>query len=735
MRITVFILLVVMSVLRVNAQDLANCVDKDFRAHMNALVSKGNRCYEVDNRVGIKLMADSIIKAINQRNNAGNLHKMDSLEYIADWHKLMGSLYYEESYYDTTFYVKAENHYNQALTIYQETSSFEMDMDKGIIIHRELANLYYKWGNYSMAFDQAKMAYDALQKAVDQQVIYENDADYLSLQTQLALCYARTGRCEEGVRLINRQIDLYEKHDVRYAEALRKKAKILMLREEYGGKDSKVEALNCYRKYFGLKKKDALANFLGMNSEEREQYWVHIRPFVTDCYRLEDADAGFLYDVTLFAKGLLLQIDSAGGGRQSIHATWQMVQKKLQPDACAIEFIQYEKFGQQQMGALVLKKTGMPVFVKMAQPDSVMNYEIGPRTVKERIYDNNGARKNALYKDSVGFFKMIWNDSLLSAIGNSRWVYFSPDGYIHQIAIEYMLPLNAGRLHVCRLSSTRSLLAEKVNVSHDKALIIGGVDYNNSEGTSGEDNDAVAFGFLKGSRFKILPTSMAEVKQISDYRQELHDSLIAGRCATEQFFRDNCGKYPIIHISTHGVFSAATTPQGTDIKPCMSEETLSQSIIALSGLQKNLDNGNFNSQMQDGAISAKEISSLDMGKVKLVVLACCETGLGYVTADGVYGIQRGLKNAGVKAIVCTLWDIDDKASSFFMVNLHKYIAEGLTVYRAFQKARDDMKNYSEQGNDSIAFNASTMTQVIGSEGNDFSEPCDRDAFILIDALE
>jgi len=439
--------------------------------------------------------------------------------------------------------------------------------------------------------------------------------------------------------------------------------------------------------------------------------------------------------VTLFAKGLLLQLDSTGGGRQDIHATWQMIQKRLKPDACAIEFVQYEKYGQQQMGALVLKKTGTPVFVKMAQPDSVMQYEIGPKTVKERLYDVNGEKKNALYKDSTGFFRKIWHAPLLSAMGNAHKVYFAPDGYIHQIAIEYMLPVEASSIQAYRLSSTRSLLENKIDVSHDNALIIGGVNYFDTDKTAIEGNDAVAYDYLKGSHFKKLAASLAEVRRIIDCRHQAKDSLIVGEGATEQVFRQLCGDYPIIHLSTHGVFSAARIPQGTDLKTCMSDEALSQSVIALSGLQKNLDDRNFNSKIQDGALSAKELSSLDMSKVKLVVLACCETGLGYVTADGVYGIQRGLKNAGVKAVVCTLWDIGDDASSFFMGNFHRYIAAGHSIYQSFHEARNDMTDNSDSGKETVSFNPSTMAQVVEGGGNDFSEPCDKDAFILIDAIE
>lgn len=706
--------LMMMAVEYASAQDLTSCPDAGFRDCMNAIVSKGNHFYDVDNRAGIKQMADSLIYAITQRSKARQLNKTDSLEYLADWHKLMGSYYYEENFYDSTVYVQAQKNYHQALIIYQNTPEFNGDLDKGPIIHRELAQLYYKEGKYKLALDHTKITYEAFANAVALQEIDGDDTEYLDIQAQLAICLARVGLYKEANTMMNKLVDSYGHQDVRYGEFLRKKAKILMLKEEHGAGASRTEALNCYKQYFNLKKKDALNHFMRMSSVEREQYWMHVRPFITDCYRLEDADASFLYDVTLFAKGLLLQLDSAGGGRQDVHANWQMIQRKLKPDACAIEFVQYEKYGQQQMGALVLKKTGKPLFIRMASPDSVLNYEIGPRTVKERLYDVNGEIKNALYKDSTGFFRMIWNELLLATIGKTKKVYFAPEGYIHQIGIEYMLPSDAASLKVYRLSSTRRLLEDAITIDHDNALIIGGIDYNHSNGTAFYGNDSSAYNFLKGNNFKYLPASLAEVKQIAVYRQQLKDSLIVGSCATEQVFRQVCGRFPIIHISTHGLFAAANVSQGSDIKPCLSDEALSQSVIALSGLQKNLDDKSFNSRTLDGALSAKELSSLDMNKVKLIVLACCETGLGHVTADGVYGIQRGLKNAGAKALICTLWDIDDKASSFFMGNFHRYITNGLPVYQAFHQARSDMRDSIEE---------------------DFSEPCDMNAFILIDVIE
>lgn len=718
------------------AQDVATYSDEDFRLIMREYVSKGNMFYETSDKYGISRMLDSIRTCLHQRSMNDKLDRMDSLEFTADWYKLLGSYHYENSYYDSASLAKAHESYQEAMRIYRNESSFQYDIDKIPMIHRELAQLYYKEGNYQEAYHHTKEAFDTFEKAVWRDEISEHDPNYLDIQTQMAICQARMGNYEEALSMMDQQIKGYLPSDIRYGEALRKKAKILMLQEETDGKTNTTEVLNCYKKFFNLKKKDALAHFMGMSSREREQYWMRVRPFVTDCYRLEYADAGFLYDVTLFAKGLLLQLDSAGGGRQNIHATWQMIQNKLKPDACAIEFIQYEKYGQQQMGALLLKKTGRPVFIAMPKPDDVMNYEIGPRTVKERLYDTHGARKDALYKDSTGFFRFIWHEKLLSTIGKVKKVYFAPDGYIHQIAIEYMLPPETSGIEMHRLTSTRSLLQRGVSVKEDQALVIGGVDYLHADDMTAGDNDQTAYQNLKGyGGFKYLKGSLSEAEQIIGLRHHTGDTLIISSQATEKTFRKICGQYPIIHLSTHGTFTAAHIPQGTDLKPCQTDESLSQSAVALAGLQSALNNPDFDSNHQEGILSAKEISSLDMKGVELAVLSCCETGLGYVTADGVYGIQRGLKNAGVKAIICTLWDVWDVAATFFMTNFHRHLTEGLSIYQAFYQARDDMKDYSEGAEESLSLNASTMTLEQTAGDNDFSNPSDRDVFILIDAIE
>ena len=723
----------------VHAQEVRNYKETDFRNLLRKVVSEGNRQYRQSSRSGIIQMADSLGNLLELRSQCCMLGRMDSLEFIADKDKLYGNYHYENSHYDSSSYFQAEQYYVMSLAIYANEDAFQYDLSKTPLIHRELAQLYYKQKQYKKAFQhisEAVRAYENYYFDEGDREIYE---DYLEILTQQALCYARIGESALALEKIEKVLEFYPKDHENYYEAIRKQGKIWMLSDS---PEAVSKALPLYKAYFDWRKKQSLDVLATMTSREREAYWMRMRPFVADCYQLEMADPEFLYDVTLFSKGLLLQLNRLSGdgitsttALQSLLYNYKQIQQQLPVGSSAIEFVQYEKKGRQYMAALVLGKKGSPQWIPMMAPDEILSEKIEGKTMEKRMHAVQGKWKNALYNDSV-LIQKIWHPDLVGKLADSKKIYFSPDGYLHQLAIEYMLPESLAGKSLYRLTSTRRLM-ENRPVHLDAALVIGGINYQGSvEKAEGQHNDSLAYSYMKqyNPQFEYLPGTLAECDSIYSIRACSKDTLLVELQATESALRRLGNNYPLLNLSTHGFFGASSVPQGTDFHPCSSDESLSESVLVLAGANTNLQDVFFNAHTLDGILSAREISEMDLSEVSLAVISACQTGLGYITADGVYGIQRGLKNAGVDCMVVSLWNVDDSATNLLISRFHANLRSGMTLHRAFMNARDSLRRttYTYKIR---TYNPFMDVYEVKEQPGYYDLPEYSNAFILIDAIE
>ena len=735
---------------------IASAVEIDhnqFEINPDTLIKKGNEYYIQSDQAGIQRCVDLLEEVLNET-TTGRFSKTKLAGFRASLNKLKGDYHYENG-----TYLQAEVYFRQALDIYKRSLTLK-GPDHEPMIHRELAQLYYKMAQeeadttkrqqlFKSALSEIGSAHEGYGNFIVS-FSEEQELTYIDLKTQMAICYARLDSADKAVAVINDAIKSYQKTDTagkareNYHEALRKKGKILML----GGGDRK-EAARLYKDFYAWRRNDALSSLGRMNAQERENYWMRMRPFLTDAYQLEDEDPGFLYDITLFSKGLLLQLNRLSrdgvpnqAALGTLKYTWKNdIAKRLKPGTCAIEFIQYEKDYRQRLAALVLKPGKKPQWIAMTPPDELMSYNVSGRTVESRTYSTNGSLKDALYNDST-LAAMIWNEELCAAIGDCKRVYFAPDGYLHQIAVEYMVPTALAGTSFYRLSSTRRLM-EDASVNTDSALLVGGIYYDITPPKSpATGNDSTAYAMMRnsGARFSYLKGTKAECDSILSIRHCSADTLLTTTGATETAFCQLCNNYPIVALATHAYFSSAKTPQGTDLKPCATDESLSQSAIALAGANSCLKDEDFDTSCHDGLLSALELSQMDMSNVDLAVLSACQTALGYVTADGVYGIQRGLKNAGTGCMLISLWNVDDTATSLLMTRFHLALSQGLPPHQALEAARQWLINNEAHTDENVVktvkFSPRTLaSKVEYTRGKAYVTPQYTNAFILIDALD
>lgn len=572
----------------------------------------------------------------------------------------------------------------------------------------ELAQVYYAQGDYAQALAQLDTLL-AGESFSDNYRYRASDDERLEIESQRALCLARMGQYTEALNIITSIVKRYRKGDQRrYAEALRKRGKILMLQYDATGQYND-ESRQCYSRYLSVMKSYVDSRFLDMDESEREQFWMTEQPFVTDCYRLENKDAGLLFDVSLFSKAVLQQMGRefstamTRSERQRIlgamRVNWRDVQRALPHGGAAIEFVTYLKDGDREhLGALLITRSALnPVFIPMLPVDSILDYRLSAR---QRVGDvltskNDEGGINALYTDST-LSAMIWNENLVKAVGGCTEVYFAPDGILHTLALEYLLPESLSAVQLYRVTSTRVLTQTRRDLNTDDMLLCGNVDFSRScRLPSSVDNDALAYNILSSRNIRLQPlvASLVELDSIRAIRGcRAADRVLQQDSVGEEIVRRLMQQYHLLHFATHGE-SATALATGNDLKPAVSDTQLSQSCLFLSGAMSAMRQPLFDASQPDGILSARELAGMDLSNVDLAVLSACLSGRGQLSADGVYGLQRGFKAAGAKALIVSLWEVDDNATNLLMRWLYANLEKGMTLHEAFASARAALRDY------------------------------------------
>ena len=78
-------------------------------------------------------------------------------------------------------------------------------------------------------------------------------------------------------------------------------------------------------------------------------------------------------------------------------------------------------------------------------------------------------------------------------------------------------------------------------------------------------------------------------------------------------------------------------------------------------------------------------------QAELVVLSCCYSGQGKVTAEGVVGIAWAFVGAGGRSVLMSLWASDDKATMEFMARSYQHLNEGNSAVLAFNIAMKSLR--------------------------------------------
>lgn len=171
---------------------------------------------------------------------------------------------------------------------------------------------------------------------------------------------------------------------------------------------------------------------------------------------------------------------------------------------------------------------------------------------------------------------------------------------------------------------------------------------------------------IEGQTYPALSHSKKEVKTIASIFENagIASRLMTDETATSSDFVSRCNSFRFIVIAAHQVISAQQP--------------------SLSGLM-------FSALSQSSAkfeiLTIGETYNLELN-ADLVVLNCCETGIGKLAkGEGMMALNRGFLYAGARNIIYTLFKIPDNSAGVLTKSLFTRILSGKSYSKALQEAK------------------------------------------------
>ena len=423
-------------------------------------------------------------------------------------------------------------------------------------------------------------------------------------------------------------------------------------------------------------------------------------------------------------KNLALQSKEYRESMEELEVTWNQVKDNLDPGEASIEFASFNYYDKRWTDstlycALVLQKD-------YEYPKMVCLFE--EKQLNPLLPSASGAKEEIIKTYSVNheeskaskIYNLIWNPLEPYLEGVDK-VYISASGELNKLAF-HTLPDKDGNLlcnkyDLVQLSSTREVALSEEDNSIETFALFGGVDYSLDTtamfAMAQELNaDVIPRAIYRGDTtargltLSYLPGTMEEATEIERVCKisGKEVEVFSGKLATEENFRslEENESPNVIHIATHGFYFPEEKPREREERMrfmhsdqenqfIYSPDPLIRSGLALAGANHAWKGEKIPEGVEDGILTARDVSRMNLMNAELVVLSACQTGLGDVKgSEGVYGLQRAFKMAGVRYLMMSLWKVPDESTKEFMVTFYKHLLSGEMIRDAYQITQQEM---------------------------------------------
>ncbi|WP_418264189.1 CHAT domain-containing protein [Flavobacterium faecale] len=466
---------------------------------------------------------------------------------------------------------------------------------------------------------------------------------------------------------------------------------------------------NKYNEFLQFKRQLVKLNELPLNQRP-----AHYEQLVTETESLE--------------KELVRSSSTFAEAKNSLTTNWKQVQEKLKSNELAIDFVSFHYYNKKWTDSIIY--TAFVVGKDFKIPKYISLFEQKQLSfLLERNKDiQDSTRIDKQYTEKA--ISDLFLKPLEKELKGMRTVYLSPSGLGNQINFS-ALPINKNsslghdyQIHV--LGSTAEITNYKttfLDIKKDTELLLyGNIDYNKSAELNSRKTDSLplniddfaAFtrsstgtekhGYLKGSK-----TEIDKIHTLAT-QNNFASRVVEDRVATEESIKLLDGRTTpfVLHIATHGFFFPDPKKELPDNRSQflddsntmnrnmhykISDDPMMRAGLLFAGANKYWGKPTEKTITDDGILTASEIANLDLSACQLVVLSACETGLGEINgAEGVFGLQRAFKMAGVKNIIMSLWKVPDVQTAELFAVFYKECFAGKSIHEAFQIAQAKMKD-------------------------------------------
>lgn len=416
---------------------------------------------------------------------------------------------------------------------------------------------------------------------------------------------------------------------------------------------------------------------------------------------------------------------------ESQDITPKKIGQKLAKDEAAVEFIRFHLYNRNWTDSIMyaaiilLPRDSIPKFVPLFEEKQLQHLLERPagsitayQTIK-KLYAANSKETDA--GDSL--YNLIWKP-LERCLTGIHTVSYAPAGLLHRIAFQALRSDSAhfliDKFQLNQMLSTRSIaFPTQVNKRPFMVSVWGDIDYRTDNSiasrlsTRGENEvineETSSFNFYtwdtrgsRGGEWEPLPGTRQEMDSLKKVcsRAGIPITATSGTLATEEQFKALDGKSPqVLHLATHGFFLPGAEMGQKNNHELSGNNlfTVQQNPMFRSGLVMSGGNRTWKGEApfpgkEDGILTAYEIAQMDLSNTDLVILSACGTALGDLQGtEGIVGLQRAFKLAGVKQMIVSLWPVPDVETAELVTMFYRNWLSGQDTWKALRKAQLSMK--------------------------------------------